>query len=124
MAQMKADRPHTLVAAGAMPNPYRFVKYSADYTVTLCGAGDKADGVNLDTPLAAGDGVLMAGAGSGQSIKVEIGAAVSMPNYLKPDAAGRAIPATTGQVYSARPMQAGTASGQIIEAVYETGVVP
>lgn len=112
MSQMKVERPETFLANGAITTKYRFVKFTGDYTVGLCGAGDAADGINLDTAPAAGAGLLVA---MRQSPKLEVGAAVAAGAWLKPDASGRGITATTGNVASARAKQAATALGDIIE---------
>lgn len=123
MSQMKADRPATYLAGGVMASLFRFVKFTGDYTVSYCVAGDPADGVNLDKAAAAGDGILIAGPGSGPTVKIEAGAAVAAGDPLKPDASGRAITAVSTNKYSARALQAATALGDLIECQLESGVV-
>lgn len=120
MSQMKVERPETFLANGAIANKYRFVKFTADYTVGLCGAGDAADAINLDTAPAAGAGLLCA---INQSPKLEVGAAVAAGAWLKPDASGRGVTATTGNVASARAREVATALGDIIEVSKITPVV-
>jgi hypothetical protein len=122
MAQMKADRPHTLLANGAILNRFRFVVVTGDYTVGVAGAGARANGVNLDTADAAGRGILVAGPGSGISVKIEAGAAFAAGALLTPDATGRAVVAAGGAPYSARALQAASGAGSIVEAELESGV--
>jgi hypothetical protein len=122
MAQFLADRPETFLANAAMTSRWRFVKFTGDYTVGYCVAGDPADGVNMDTADVAGRGILVAGPGSGPSIKIEAGAAIAAGAPLKPDASGRGITAVGGDKYSARALQAATAAGDLIEAHFESGV--
>jgi hypothetical protein len=122
MSQMKADRPHTLIANGAILNRFRFVVMTGDYTVGVAGAGARAVGVNLDTADAAGRGILIAGIGSGVSVKIEAGAAFAAGSLLTPDATGRAVVAAGGSPYSARALQAPSGAGSLIECELESGV--
>jgi hypothetical protein len=121
MAQMKADRPHTLLANGAMASRYRFCIITADYTVGYAGAGARAHGVNLDTAPYAGHGVAIAAEGSGVSVKIEAGAAFGAGALLKPDALGRAVTASGAEQYSARAIQAATALGDLVECELVSG---
>lgn len=121
MAQMKSDRPVTHYATGAMLNRFRFVVFTADYTVGYAGAGVRAIGVNLDTADIAGRGILVALPGSGQTVKVEAGAAFAAGALLAPDATGRAVVAAGAAPYSAVAQQAATAAGDLIEAQLESG---
>lgn len=121
MSQMKADRPHTLISAGAIAARFRACKISADYTVDLCGAGDPIAGVNLETASAAGQGVAVAGPGSGVSVKVEAGAAIAAGAVLMAAASGRVITATGGSKYYMRALQAAALLGDIIEVQWESG---
>lgn len=124
MAQMKADRPATYYANGAMANRWRFVVLTGDYTVGYAGAGATAFGVNLDTADIAGRGIGVVEPSSGVSCKLEAGAAFAAGAYLKPDASGRGIAAATGQQYSARAIQAATALGDVVEVMLQNGVMP
>lgn len=122
MSQMKADRPHTLLASGAITSRYRFVVISADYTISPAGAGAKAHGVNLDTAPVAGWGTAVASGGSGVSVKIEAGAAFAAGALLAPDASARAVTAAGGAAYSARAIQAATAAGDLVECELVSGV--
>lgn len=121
MAQMKADRPHTLLANGAMLNRFRFVVITGDGTVGYAGAGVRAHGVNLDTADIAGRGILVANQGSGVTVKIEAGAAFAAGALLAPDASGRAVAAAGAAQYSARALYASTGVGEIVEAELVSG---
>lgn len=125
MSQMKADRPSTYLAAAAMAFLYRFVKFTAEYTVNYCGAdeGKLAAGVTLDTATAAGMGILIAGPHSGPTMKIEAGAAIAAGAPVKPDASGRAVTAGGADVACGRVLEAATAAGDIIEMQWEKYVV-
>jgi Uncharacterized conserved protein (DUF2190) len=122
MSQMNADRPHTLLAAGAIANRFRFVVISGAYTVSVAGAGVRAHGINIDTADAAGRGIAVAGPGSGVTCKLTAGAAFSAGALLKPDASGRGIAAAGGEAYSAVALEAALAAGDIVEVQQESGV--
>lgn len=122
MSQMLADRPQTFLANAAIASRFRFVIMTGEYTVGLATLAAKAVGVNLDTALAAGQGILVATPGSGPSVKIEAGAAFAAGALLGPDAVGRAITAAGAASYSARALQAATALGDIVECVLENGV--
>lgn len=121
MSQMKADRPHTLEANGAIANRFRFVVLTGDYTVGVAGAGARAHGVNLDTADIAGRGIAIATEGSGVSVKIEAGAAFAAGALLTPDATGRAVAAAAAAPYSARALQAAGAAGEIVECELVSG---
>ncbi|MDE2101453.1 MAG: hypothetical protein KGL39_29680 [Patescibacteria group bacterium] len=122
------------MAKSFMPNgsvtASRFVKLDATQTggyVLQCGAGDIITGVaqqgTQEAPLVGLDSAF-AGTQEQNEILVytppdtctlEIGAAVSLGDFLKSDASGRGITAgTDGDWYGARAMQSGTAAGQLI----------
>jgi hypothetical protein len=122
MSQMKADRPQTLIAAGALANRFRLVKLSAEYTVTTCGAGEAAIGIQLDTAAVAGDAVAVASLNNNVSCKLEAGAAVAAGALLKSDASGRGITATSGSIVVARTLEAATAAGDLIEVMAPNSV--
>lgn len=122
MAQMKADRPQTMLANGAMANRWRFVVITGDNTVGYAGAGARAVGVNMDTADIAGRGILVATAGSGVSVKIEAGAAFAANAMLAPDASGRAVTAAGAAPYSARAMFAAGGVGEIVECILADGI--
>lgn len=124
MSQFKADRPATYLANGVIANAFRFVKITAEYTVGLCGAGDAAFGVNLDTADAAGRGLAVATVASGPTVKIEAGAAFAAGALLKPDASGRAVTAASGNNVSAYALEAATALGDMVECELRHGVAP
>lgn len=117
----KADRPVTFIANGAITARNRFVVVTADQTVGLAGAGARADGVNLDTAAAAGDGVPVATEQSGPSVLIEAGAAFAAGAKLAPDASGRAVAAGAGAAYSAVAWSAATALGDLVECQLRSG---
>lgn len=121
MSQMKADRPATYLANGAMATRFRFVVLTGDYTVGYAGAGARAFGVNLDTADVAGRGILIAGQGSGPTVKIEAGGAFGAGALLTSDAVGRAVVAGAGTPYSARAIQAATALGDLVECELVSG---
>jgi hypothetical protein len=121
MSQMLADRPHTLLANGAMLNRFRFVVITGDQTCGYAGAGVRAAGVNLDTADVAGRGILVANPNAGPTVKIEAGAAFGAGALLAPDASGRAVTAVGGSPYSGRSMQAASGAGVIVEMQWENG---
>lgn len=123
MSQMKAERLETYLAAGVIANAFRFVKFTAEYTIALCGAGDASDGVNQDTAAAAGRGIAIAPNGFGTT-KIEAGAALAAGALVRSDASGRAITATTGSNANGRAIEAATALGDLIEIRHFNSVAP
>ena len=87
---------------------YRAVKLTGTGTVVLCGAAD------VDFA-----GVLQDNPASGETATYKVrdvswaiaGAAIALTDELTTDAAGRFVPATTGQVIVGRPVSAAAASG-------------
>lgn len=122
MSQMKADRPETMLANGAIANRFRFVVITGDNTVGVAGAGVKAFGVNLDTADIAGRGIAVAVRSSGVSVKIESGAAFAAGALLAPDVSGRAVTAAGGAAYSARAMAAAGGAGELVECELADGV--
>lgn len=123
MSQMKADRPVTYLANGAMANVFRFVVFTAEYTVGYAGAGVLAVGVNIDTADAAGRGIAVATEHSGPSVKITAGAAFAAGALLKPDASARGIAAIGGDKYSGRAIEAATAAGDLVEIELTSGTM-
>lgn len=121
MSQFKADRPETFISNGALANPWRFVVITADRTVGLAGAAARADGVLMSTADAAGQEVAVATEGSGNSIRIEAGAAFAAGAKLAPDATGRAVTAGAAAQYSAVATQAATAAGDLVECHLRSG---
>jgi hypothetical protein len=99
---------------------YKFLKVSADNTVSLATAmADPVLGIQWDTPFAAA-GAQVAVMLSGTPM-VMAGAAFSAGAKLTPNGSGLAIVATAGQAYFCIAIQAATASGDIVQAKWQTG---
>jgi hypothetical protein len=76
---------------------------------------------------AARTGQEMLAYGIGDTCEVEAGGSITItsgPVYLKPDAQGRAVAATTGQHYSAEAHTSATAAGQRVKCTIVRGVMP
>lgn len=116
----------TFKAAGDLSTAalrYTFVKMSAAQTVTTAAADEQVVGVQQNLPNAAGKGLVVALVGGGGGTKLRIGAAVSAGAPLMPTTGGLAITATTGKQYYAVAIDAGSNSGEVIEAVLQVGQV-
>lgn len=123
-----------LVAAGDI-NPCRFVKPgSTAYSVVQAVAGDAAIGFSREFVFEAptdGASTLAASAGrtiqivrQGQMGELEVGEAVAVGAYLKPNALGRAVNALPGDYYSARCYEAqATATNRVLAEACQ-GIVP
>lgn len=123
-----------LVAKGNI-SPCRFIKLgSADYGALQCVAGDLAFGVSrefvVDVPYVGGSagvagrsGIPLQFAALGEVCELEVGEAVSVGDELKPDANGRGVIATTGEVYSAVVLQGQAVSGDRAVVFIQHGVV-
>lgn len=101
---------------------YTFVKVSAAYTATTAAADEQVVGVQQNLPDTAGKPMIVALIGGGGS-KLRIGAAVVAGAPLMPTTGGLAITATTGKAYYAVAVDAGTNSGEVIEAALMSGQV-
>jgi hypothetical protein len=123
MSQMKTSEPQTLQANGVMASRWRFCVITGDYTVGYAGAGVTAPYINIDTADAAGRGILVADK-SGQSCKLEAGAAFAAGALLKPNASAQGIVCASGDRYSARSLQASTALLDVVEVEIVEGVAP
>jgi hypothetical protein len=124
--------------ASANVAPSRFVRGSGENKMATAGAGVVAYGVShegtVDPPIpgmtdrfAARTGMEMLVYGPNDTCEVEAGAAIDAsagPVYLKPDANGRAVPATTTQHYSAEAHTSATALGQKVKITVVRGVMP
>lgn len=97
---------------------YRAVKRTAT-GIVLCGVADVDFlGILQDDPATGQSGTVKTMGGS----KAVVGANVAITDELTTDAAGRLVPATTGQVIVARPLEATTlGSGTIIAVEIRVG---
>lgn len=118
--------------------PARFVNIVAgtDHQIEACDAGDVADGVTHESTMdAALPGVAAADLpaaktgtacriyGLGESCEIEAGGTIAAGDYLKPDADGKAVAASSTDEYSAKA-RAGAASGEKVQVYIERGVTP
>lgn len=124
--------------ASADVRPCRFVRGSGEFRQAEAAANAVAYGVSgegtTDAPIplvtdrfAARAGQALLVYGPGDTCEVEAGAAIDAsagPVYLKPDAQGRAVAATTGQHYSAEAHTSATAAGQRVKCTIIRGVMP
>lgn len=93
----------------------RFVKISGDFTVAQCGAGEVAFGVssegtavaplpNASTNAAEIDGLVRI-YGPGETALIEVAAAVTAGQFVKPDANAKAVVAASTNQYSGQVLQ-------------------
>ena len=121
------------ITASATVNPSRFVKYSGANTVAHAGVGEVPFGVSQrgtgTTPLpsaatsAATSGNVISIFGEGEICQIEAGAAIAVGDYLKPGAAGVAIPIVGGEAYYAIALHS-AASGEFVDAWVRRGTLP
>jgi len=124
------------VANADITSPSVFVKLLAgsDHRIVICGADDIAEGVlHESTTEAAIPGITTKAAeagkstrvyGIGENCEVLAGAACAAGDFLKPDAAGKAIPATTGENYSAKCRGGAAAANERVQCTVEHGQMP
>lgn len=124
--------------ASANVRTSRFVRLSGECKMAEAAANAVAYGVShegtVDPPIptmtdrfAARTGMEMLVYGPGDTCEIEAGGAIDCsagPVFLKPDAQGRAVAATTGQHYSAEAHTSATAAGQKVKATIVRGVMP
>lgn len=97
---------------------YHIVKVgSADNEVVAAAAASQGFGVVQNAPASGAPATV----GIGGKTKIKIGAAVSRGAVLTADSAGKGVTATTGQKHVLMAMEAGTADGQIISAIFFPG---
>lgn len=129
---MPAQSP-SYIARGDVP-PSRFVKLNGtDHGIVVCGAGDEAIGISHEgtrqaplegvTPLAAKDGESCQVYSDTWPCEIWAGAAITAGQKLKPNAAGAAVPAVNGDVYSAIA-RASAASGERCKCQVTIGRMP
>lgn len=111
----------SFLAAGTIA-PCRFVTPATTdpQTVTQSGSGEKPCGISQegqkgapgitgsDAAVAAASGDQLHVYGLGNDCLLEYGGTVDEGDYLKPDASGKGVAASTGNFYGARAIQAGT----------------
>lgn len=96
--------------------PYRLFRWSSPGSAIQAGDGQDVDGVvHISSPGRAGYF-----AQPGLTVKVESGGVFSAGNVLQSDASGRAILKGAG-VGVLRALEASTAAGQIVWAVFTSG---
>ena len=114
--------------------PSRFVKKTDAYKVGQCGAGEVAIGISQqgshDTPIP-GASTLAAEAGDPiavydekENCLLDAGAAVADGAYLKSDANGKGITATTGNQYFAVAERGASAADEKMQVIVRFGIVP
>lgn len=97
---------------------YRFVKMNStnEYKVEECDtAGEDVDGISQEAVTDEQRIDVFKGPGS---CKIEAGDATTANANLQTDASGRAIDASTGDVYVAKGLEAADAAGDIIECEF------
>jgi hypothetical protein len=114
--------------------PSRFVKISANHTVTKCTAGERAFGVTHEgsreapipgvTPLVAKGGETARVYGAGESCEIVAGGTVNAGQYVKPDSDARAVACSTSEIFSAVARSSTTAAGQLLKVTIITGTTP
>jgi hypothetical protein len=106
-----------------------------DHEIEVCDAGDLAIGVSDYAPQ---DPVLPGGSlgpaattgnacrvfGLGDTCEVLAGGAVQAGQYLKPDAAGKAVACSSNDKYSAIARAGAGAANQLVKVILEQGVAP
>lgn len=105
---------------------YKFVKISADDTVTLAGLADEATiGVVTTVPFnAAGAAVTVRPISCGGTVEIMCAAALAVGTLVGPDANGKAAAAAATKPYYAKLLQASGADGDIVEALLISGHKP
>jgi hypothetical protein len=87
----------SLLAAGDLSTyQYRFVKMSADNTVTVCGNGEKAIGILQNKPSVAGQAARVRVFGVS---RVEMHTTCAFGDYVGSQADGEAVPVTADHAY-------------------------
>lgn len=125
----------TFVASENMGSSLFVNILSADpHTVELCDAGDLAFGVTMEGSNAAPiPGITQYAAATGESLtvytigdtcEVICGAAVNAGAYVKPDAAAKAVAASSTNPYSGIALNTTTAAGQKLKIKLEHGTTP
>lgn len=132
--------PQTYKAGGNI-NPARFVKFSADKTVVLCGAGEKPCGISApwsrrlpaetDSPLygiddgytaISGENVTVYTSGD-KDVVLELGGTVTYGQRVKSDASGAGVAASTDKDQYGAITPIGGASGELVYVNVEDGEV-
>lgn len=115
----------TFKASGDLSaHQYKFVKLSADKTVALCSVlGERAIGVLLNKPTAAGQPAEVALAAGGGKIPVKLGATVTFGQRIATSAAGVGVVALTTNFAMAEACEGG-ASGDVIQALAQYTQLP
>ncbi|QDV26346.1 hypothetical protein [Aureliella helgolandensis] len=113
--------------------PSRFVKKSGAYLVAQCTAADVPFGISQQgslatpipgaSPLAATDGFPIAVYGEEENCLLDAGATVADGAFVKPDANGKGVTATTGNRYYAIAERGGDADEKM-QVVVRFGIVP
>lgn len=116
----------TFNAAGDLSaKQYHFCKMTADYTVGAAGAAaaDVIGVIQDNNANAAGKAVAVRSI-TEKSTRIVCGAAIAVGTRVTPNAAGRAVAATTGQPFYGILAEASGADGDIIEMQFALGVMP
>jgi hypothetical protein len=98
-------------------NEWHLVKFAADDDIDLCGAGELPLGVLSDEVGESNTDVKYVDVQVGGVIKVEAGATVTGGTLVMSNAAGEAIPVTTGNYALGQAIQGG-ADGELISVLW------
>ena len=124
MASEQNLRPVSIPAnADLSASQYCLVTMNSSGKVAVVGAGLSADGVLQNKPAAANRAASVATT-PGQITKIKAGASFSAGDHLTPDSSGRAITATSGDVRSAKAMEAASGANVIVRAMLKLEVEP
>jgi hypothetical protein len=98
-------------------NPWHIVKFAADDDIDLCGAGELMFGALTDEVGEADTDDKYVDVQVGGIVKVEAGATVTGGTLVMSNAAGEAIPVTTGNYALGQAIQGG-ADGELISVLW------
>lgn len=132
-----SNRPSYVAGADIKVSRFVIIEASVDHTVVTAGAGAQAVGVSHEGPelaslppdstaavdlIAAYDGSACRIYGVGDNCEVFAGGSINAGQFLKPDADGKAVAASSGDEYSAFA-RAGASSGERCQITIEQGIV-
>ena len=131
-----SQSPSYVASADILPAKFVKIVSGTDHQIEICVADDLAVGVTHESTMdAALPGVLAANLpavksgtscriyGLAESCEIEAGGTITAGAYLKPDADGKAVAASSTDEYSAKA-RAGAVVGEKVQVYIERGVTP
>ena len=123
-----SQSPSYVASADILPAKFVKIVSGTDHQIVICGADDLAVGVTHESTMdaalpAAKEGTACRIYGLAESCEIEAGGTITAGAYLKPDADGNAVAASSTDAYSA-VARAGAADGEKVQVFIERGVTP